>query len=197
MDEAITLKSNFSTLVMEYFDIVDERDRVISKMTRKNCHSNPHFIHRTVHVFVFNSKKQLFVQKRGENKDMYPGFFGSSATGHVEAGDNYSNTAFRETKEELGFEPEMLTPMFKILIRNEEQSEFITVFFCFHKGQITANPAEMVGGEFMDVEEVKNQIDEKKDEFTPFFKETFLKYYHDFWVPNGNGEDEEGSNSGR
>ncbi len=55
------------------FDLVDEQDRVIGSATRKHCHQNINMIHRAVHVLVFNSKGELFLQKRSLLKDINPG----------------------------------------------------------------------------------------------------------------------------
>lgn len=172
---------------MEYFDIVDERDNVIGTASRLQCHRSPSLIHRTVHVFVFNNRKQLFVQKRGNDVDLYPGCYDSSASGHVHAGGNYGDTAFRELNEELGIEPEMVIPLFKVKLSDDKQTEFVKLFFCFHNGQVKPNPKELDGGEFMDVAEIKRKIDDG-GKFTYFFKEVFLKYYDEFWNRNGDEE---------
>ena len=176
---------------MEYFDIVDERDKVIGTASRLQCHRSPNLIHRSVHIFVFNSQKQLFVQKRGENTDMHPNLLCSSAAGHVTAGDDYGKTAFRELKEELGIEPEMVVPVFEIKLNDGKQTEFVTLFFCYHNGKVEPNTKELGGGEFRNIKDIKENIEANGDEFTPFFKEVFLKYYNELWIPNGNGEDEE------
>ena len=70
----------------EYFDVVDLADRVIGRATRNEVHQKGLY-HRAVHVLVFNSQGQLFLQKRSASKDTFPGKWDSSASGHLCAGE--------------------------------------------------------------------------------------------------------------
>jgi len=80
----------------EYFYIVDEFDHVIGRATREDCHSGKGLVHRSVYVFVLNDKNELFAQKRSMSKDLYPGYYTGSATGHVDYGERYIDPAKRE-----------------------------------------------------------------------------------------------------
>src|SRR5262249_22085291 len=59
-------------------------------------------LHRAVHIFVFNSRGELLLQKRSAHKDEYPNCYTSSASGHLAAGESYERAAPRELEEELG-----------------------------------------------------------------------------------------------
>ena len=85
----------------EMFDVVDEHDVVVGRRSRSEVHALD-LIHRAVSVFVFNSRRELLIQKRSAAKDQYPLCYTSSASGHVAAGDTYADTAARELEEELG-----------------------------------------------------------------------------------------------
>jgi isopentenyl-diphosphate delta-isomerase type 1 len=85
----------------EYFYVVDEEDRVIGKAAREECHSGSRLIHRSVYVFVLNEENELLLQRRSMAKDLYPGYYTASATGHVDYGEDYVDAARRELKEEL------------------------------------------------------------------------------------------------
>ena len=87
-------------MTQEILDIVDENNYVVGKDLRSNIHLNNYF-HRSVHIFVLNSKNELFVQKRKKDADSYPGYYDSSASGHVLAGETYEEAAIRELGEEL------------------------------------------------------------------------------------------------
>ncbi|MBS3116158.1 NUDIX domain-containing protein [Candidatus Woesearchaeota archaeon] len=56
-------------------------------------------IRRIIRVFVFNKKGQLFLQKRSQKVRIYPGRWDSSATGHVDPGEDYTKAAKRELEE--------------------------------------------------------------------------------------------------
>ena len=63
----------------EILEIVDSDNRVIGTAGRSEIHKQ-HFMHRSVHVFLFNSAGELFLQKRAQTKDEFPGYYDSSAS---------------------------------------------------------------------------------------------------------------------
>ena len=85
----------------ELFDVVDEDDTVQRQERRAVVHAEG-LLHRAVHVFAFNKRGELFLQKRSGLKDVHPGLWDSSAAGHLDAGEDYEAGAVREVEEELG-----------------------------------------------------------------------------------------------
>lgn len=61
--------------------------------------------HRTVHLYILNSRDELLLQKRSASLDHFPGMFGISITGHIDAGECSSEAVRREVQEELGLDP--------------------------------------------------------------------------------------------
>ena len=85
----------------EIFDIVNDRDEVIGQCPRREVHRLGHK-HRAVHVLVFNSRGEVFLQKRSMSKDTHPGVWDSSSSGHLDTGEDYDACAIRELREEIG-----------------------------------------------------------------------------------------------
>src|SRR3954471_6704889 len=85
----------------EWFDVVNERDEVVGRATRREVHATGLW-HRAVHVLVFDSAGRVFLQKRSMLKDLSPGLWDSSCSGHLEAGEDYDTAAVRELAEEIG-----------------------------------------------------------------------------------------------
>ncbi len=85
----------------DIFDVVNERDEVIDRKPRSEVHRLG-LLHRAVHVLVFNGRGQIFLQKRSMKKDRQPGVWDSSASGHVDSGEDYDATSVREVREEIG-----------------------------------------------------------------------------------------------
>lgn len=85
----------------EFFDVVDEQDRVLGRAPRSVVHRH-HLLHRAAHIFLFNPRGELLVQLRSEWKDEYPLCYTSSASGHLGAGESYDEAAPRELEEEIG-----------------------------------------------------------------------------------------------
>src|SRR3982751_5965774 len=90
----------------EIFDVVNERDEVIDRKPRSQVHRQG-LLHRAVHVLVFNSRGQVFLQKRSMKKDRQPGVWDSSCSGHLNRGEDYDACAVRELQEEIGLSPKV------------------------------------------------------------------------------------------
>lgn len=101
MNKSKVSKSVLKNDKVEYFDVVDIFDRVVGLAPRHYIHANKLF-HRAVHIFVFNSNGELFLQKRSMDKDSAPGKWVSSCSGHVDSGEYYYDAAVRELGEEIG-----------------------------------------------------------------------------------------------
>jgi isopentenyldiphosphate isomerase len=85
----------------ELFDVVNEQDEVIRQATRKEVHENS-LLHRATFV-LFLKNGNAILQKRSEKVEHAPGAFGSTAAGHVLAGETYEDGLFRECSEETGW----------------------------------------------------------------------------------------------
>ncbi|MCP4756004.1 MAG: hypothetical protein GY866_34520 [Proteobacteria bacterium] len=55
-------------MMEDMLDVVDDQDRIIGRATRSEVHGDPTLTHRVVHVLVFNSRGELFLQKRGPDR---------------------------------------------------------------------------------------------------------------------------------
>jgi isopentenyldiphosphate isomerase len=112
----------------EIFDIVNDQDEVIGRLPRFQVHRDS-LKHRAVHVLVFNKRGEIFLQKRSRKKDCFPGAWDSSASGHLDSGEDYDACAVRELREEIGLSigapPNRL---FKIAACPETGHEFVWVY---------------------------------------------------------------------
>jgi len=140
----------------EVFDVVDESDRVIAQATRREVHAR-HLRHRAVHILVFDLLGRLFVQKRAETKDTFPGHYDSSASGHLAAGENYDACAVREIQEELGLTVACrhLHRLLKLPATQETGWEFVWVYSVHGDYQPVINQQEIASGEFLSRDQVE------------------------------------------
>ena len=75
------------------------------KTGESETYNNVHLyglLHRTVHVWFVNSKKEFLLQKRANSEHAYSNCWDISAAGHINSGETSLQAAIRETKEELG-----------------------------------------------------------------------------------------------
>ena len=130
----------------EILDVVDNHDEVIGQRPRGEIHRLK-LNHRAVHVLVFNSRGELFLQKRSMEKDCFPGAWDSSASGHLAAGESYGACAVRELREEIGLEPARpLERLFKVAACAETGQEFVWVYRCAAEGPFRLDPEEIERG---------------------------------------------------
>jgi len=149
----------------EIFDVVDERDEVIGRETRSEVHRLG-LKHRAVHVLVFNSRGQLFLQKRSRQKDRQPGLWDSSASGHLDSGEDYDACAVREVGEELGL-PLKKTPrrLFKLAASAETDQEHVWVYRCEAEGPFYLHPEEIERGDWFTPSEIALWMAKRPEDF--------------------------------
>lgn len=158
---------------IEYFPIVTENGEVIGKATRTECHAGSFLLHPVVHLHVFNSGGELYLQKRALNKDIQPGKWDTSVGGHVDFGEEISAALKREVGEELGiknFEPTFIE-RYKFV--SHQEAELVHSYYTIYDGEITADPVEISEGRFWKLTEINEQIGQ--DIFTPNFELEYLK----------------------
>ncbi len=153
----------------EIFDVVNEQDEVIGQKLRRLVHRDGD-MHRAIHVLVFNERGEIFLQKRSMLKDTFPGVWDSSASGHLDCGEDYDACAVRELREEIGLVATVCPGrMFKISARAETGQEFVWVYRCVHEGPFVLHLEEIERGEWFAPEFVTQWISEKPGDFASAF----------------------------
>ena len=158
----------------EIFDVVDSENRVIGQATRGEVHGKG-LLHRSVHILVFNSKGELFLQKRAMSKDESPGYWDSSAAGHLNAGEEYRASANRELMEELGISGDLQFFM-KFTASKETYWEHVESYLCTSDHKITINPLEISEGRFWLISDLKECVHKNPGQFTSTFHLFFDSY---------------------
>ena len=80
----------------EMFPVVDEEGNIIGAATRGECHNGSKLLHPVVHLHVFNSRGELYLQKRPEWKDIQPGKWDTAVGGHVDLGESVEQALQRD-----------------------------------------------------------------------------------------------------
>ena len=154
----------------EIFDVVNERDEVVGRNTRGEVHRLG-LMHRAVHVLVFNARGDLFLQKRSMRKDRQPGLWDSSASGHLDSGEDYDACAVRELREELGVQvAEPLQRLFKIAAGSETDQEHVWVYRGQAEGPFTLHPDEIESGGWFSAEDVSRWLAVRPQDFAGAFR---------------------------
>lgn len=151
----------------ELFDVVDAVDRVVRQEARRVVHAQG-LLHRAVHIFVFNSRGQLLVQRRSALKDEFPLTYTSSASGHVGAGESYEECAPRELREEIGIEAP-LEFLVKLPASPETANEHTALFRTVTDAVPTLDEAEVASVTYFDFDELAALLSIDPGAFSPPF----------------------------
>ena len=152
----------------EYLEIVNEANQVIGEASRFEIHQKG-LRHRSVHIFIFNSRGDLYLQLRAPHKDQYPDHWDSSAAGHTDPGESPQETAQRELLEELG----LTVPLTRVLEHTacpETGWEFVTLFQGQTDQPIHLNLEEATDGSFFSLEGLKVLMADPRQKVAPGFR---------------------------
>lgn len=137
----------------EIVAVVDENNTVIGAEPRHVMRSRG-LIYRATYILVFNSKGEIFVQKRTQSKDVYPGYYDVAAGGVVLAAETYEESAERELAEELGIRGTPLTRLFDFFYSGAGNRVWGRAYVCVYDGAVVLQEEEVESGGFRELSEV-------------------------------------------
>lgn len=159
----------------EYLDILDDDGVVIGQASQEEVYDRK-LNHRIVHVFVLHPETgAVFLQKRSETKSFLPGYYCTSAGGHVHAGESYQAAAARELKEELG----LVTPIQEVhtfVFEADGHKRFIKLFVTVVSEGIRFLDGEVASGLFHSLE-AAHQLIQRNEKIHPQLKACFHWLY--------------------
>ena len=159
----------------EIFPLVDEEGRVIGSATRGECHSGSRLLHPVVHLHVFNSRGEVYLQKRPEWKDIQPGKWDTSVGGHIDYGETPETALVREVREELSitdFVPEWVG---QYVFEGLREREYVYIYKTVYEGPVSPSASELDGGRFWRVEDIRAAMGQGI--LTPNFESEFQKFF--------------------
>lgn len=155
------------------FPIVDEQGNIVGAATRGECHSGSKMLHPVVHLHVFNSQGDIYLQRRPMWKDIQPGRWDTAVGGHVDLGECVADALRREVSEELGItidgirnedkdededEDKLLaTPYAPYVFESDRERELVYPHRLTFDGPIHPS-AETDGGRFWSMDELRSAL---------------------------------------
>jgi isopentenyl-diphosphate delta-isomerase len=130
-------------------------------------------LHRAFSIFIFNSKKELLLQKRASTKYHCGGMWTNTCCSHPRENESVVDAANRRLQEEMGMQS-LLKPIFTFVYKAEfanglTEHEFDYVFFGESNEMPSINIEEVEDFRFVGIEELQNEIKETPQNFTPWF----------------------------
>jgi len=157
--------------MIEYFDVVNEKDEVIDKISEERQNLvNPSQL-RFINIIIADDENKIIVPKRSSNRKIFPNCYDFSVGGHVNSGERYNEAAYRELKEELGISKVKLKEIAYFSPFESKSNTFQKVYFLRYNSHIInydKNGIDRIY--YMSIEEIKQLMVKRPDSFkTDYF----------------------------
>ena len=153
--------------------LVNDRDEELGVCDKLKAHLGMGVLHRAFSLFIFNSKEQLLLQKRGENKMLWPGYWSNSCCSHPFPGESYIDAARRRAIEELGIRcnPEWLYNFHyeANYLEIGSENELCSVLIAKTDMEPEINEEEISEYMWMDWIELVQDVQTYPEKYTPWF----------------------------
>ncbi len=161
--------------------LVDENDNKIGLMPKMEAHEKA-VLHRAFSVFIFNDKKELMLQQRALHKYHSPGLWTNTCCSHQRDGESNIEAGTRRLQEEMGFSvplEESISFIYKAPFDNGlTEHELDHILIGHSEQEPIINKDEVAAWKWMGLEEVKQDITERPELYTAWFKIIFDKFYN-------------------
>jgi isopentenyl-diphosphate delta-isomerase len=152
--------------------LVNEKDEQVGVMEKMEAHRRA-LLHRAFSVFIFNTKGEMLLQQRSENKYHSAGLWTNACCSHPKPGEETKPGAIRRLNEELGFSTE-LKKIFDFIYKSGfdnglTEYEFDHVFVGDYNGAINPRKEEVSDYCFMSLDEIEKSLQLKPENFTAWF----------------------------
>jgi len=153
--------------------LVDENDREIGIEEKLKAHKEGK-LHRAFSIFIFNSKREMLLQKRAKNKYHSGGLWSNACCSHPRPNEKLEEAAHRRLKEEMGFDCRLRKAfhfIYKVEFDNGlKEFEFDHVFVGRYDGKVNPNPEEAEDYKWMDLKTLKKDVEANGEKYTYWFK---------------------------
>jgi len=159
---------------MENVILVDEQDNEIGIAEKYATHRLPVKLHRAFSIFIFNSKGEMLLARRARSKYHWGGFWSNACCSHPRPSEPVDLATKRRLEEELGFTCD-LRFLFKFIYRADfdgvwGEHELDYAYVGKYDGPVNPNPNEVEETRFMAIDDLKKDIEENPEKYTPWFK---------------------------
>jgi isopentenyl-diphosphate delta-isomerase len=154
--------------------LVDEKGREVGVEEKIKAHVEGKF-HRAVSIIIFNSKREMLIQKRARNKYHSAGLWSNACCSHPKPLESVEEAAHRRLKEEMGFDCD-LKKVFEFVYKKEFENglvewEYDHVFLGKYDGNIImSDEKEIEEWKWVNVEDLKKDMEKNPENYSYWFK---------------------------
>ena len=162
--------------------LVDEQDRELGRADIYEAHQGKDLKHRALSVILYrkvDGKTELLHQKRAEAKPVFKGLWSNTCCTNLRPGDEYLPRAVSRLEEEMGIEvkQEDLRILYRFSYEVPDpaqpgwgENELDTVMVGEWDGEVRVNPEEAADYKWIEWEELKRDIEQNPDVYSPWHK---------------------------
>lgn len=150
----------------EQVGVIDETGTVVDVVARSLVRRD-NLSHQVVAILVRDSGGRVFVHRRTETKDVFPGLYDAFVAGTVTAGEALEDAARRELAEELGIRDVELLPRFSQWYADEHTRHLAHVWGTTWDGPVVLQSDEIAWGGWLTVEDLESRLQDPQWPFVP------------------------------
>lgn len=156
--------------------LVDEQDREIGILDKWNVHVRG-LLHRAFSAFIFNSKGELLLQQRADQKYHSGGLWTNTCCSHPLTGETTDSAVNRRLMEEMGLEC-VVDFQFKFQYKTAFDNGLIEheldhVYFGLSDTKPIPNPQEVKNWEYISLEVLQRELEQHPERYSAWLKICF------------------------
>lgn len=159
--------------------LVDERDQELGLMEKMEAHRKG-LLHRAFSVFIHNDEGQMMIHQRARHKYHSGGLWSNACCSHPRRGETIIEAGQRRLMEEMGFVTELeevLEFIYRAELDNDlTEHEYDHVLTGRFNAAPNPNPDEVGDWKWVDVDELRKDIEDHPGHYTEWFKIIFDRY---------------------
>jgi len=153
--------------------LVDERNNPIGTGEKMDVHRRG-ILHRAFSILVYNSKRELLLQKRAASKYHCPGLWSNACCSHPKPGEHLILAARRRLREEMGIDTPVseigVEFIYKIKLGDLCEYEYDHVLYAQFDGKPNPNPQEADDWKWVQFAKLRQDMKISPERYTPWFR---------------------------
>lgn len=168
-------------MIEENVILVNQNDEQIGLMPKLEAHEKA-LLHRAFSVFILNSKNEIMLQQRAQQKYHSPLLWTNTCCSHQREGETNIEAGSRRLYEEMGFKAD-LKELFHFIYKAPfdnglTEHELDHVMIGYYDQNPSINLDEVEDWKWMKIEDIKEDIETQPEIYTVWFKIIFDEFYH-------------------
>lgn len=168
----------------DFIALVNQDDAITGYADKMEVHVKG-LLHRAFSIIIFNSKNQMLIHRRADEKYHSPGLWTNACCSHLLEGASMDDVIYERLMHEMGINCKLerkFTFHYRVgfdhgLIENEIDH----VYFGFFDGDPKPNSSEVSEWKWIYMEDLYDDIHKNPKNYTYWFKHILLNYKQEFF----------------